>query len=189
MKSIISRGKSVIALTGMLFLGACSGSVDTDLSSVFGKAPPPPPCPQVAVLPNADIITIFQDGPGRDLVDVLFEGVIAPVGGECVYEDDNSLVAVELILRLGSVKGPAARTQRQDFSFFVAIADKSNRVLNKKVFLSPIQIPEGRRRAAVHEEIVQRIPLPSGRHGGDYKVIVGFQLTAEELNYNRKTTN
>lgn len=186
---IFSRGKKAIALASVLFLGACSGSIDTDFGDVFGKSKPPLPCPVVTVLPNADTITIFKDGPGRDLVDVLFEGVIAPASGECVYQNDDSEVAVELVLRIGSVKGPAAASQKQDFPFFVAIADPSNRILNKKVFSSPIAVPEGRRRAAVQEEIVQQIPLLSGHHGGDYKIIVGFQLTAEQLDYNRSASN
>ncbi len=182
MASILGRGKLVLAFVGISVLSACSGSDD----GIFAKPKPPLPCPKVAVLPNADSITIFKEGPGRDLVDVLFEGVIAPVGGDCIYENDDSEVYVELILRIGGVKGPAARTQKQDFPFFIAIADASKKVLTKKVFISPIVVPEGRRRAAVQEEIAQRIPLPSGLDGRDYTIVMGFQLTHEQLKYNQK---
>jgi len=186
MVRIFSSWKTKMAPVGFLLLSACSGGIDTDLGGILGPSKPLLPCPKVTVLPNADNITIFQGGPGRDLVDVQFEGIIAPVSGECLYENDDSELQVELILRIGAIKGPAARSQIQEFPFFVAVADKSKNILNKKVFLSPIEIPTGRRRAAVQEEMVQRIPLPSGRSGRDYTIIVGFQLTPEQFAFNQK---
>lgn len=175
--------KSIAILAGTLILSACSGGMDSDFFSMEKRVLP---CPNVSVLPNADNITIFRQGPGRDLVDVEFEGVIVPTSGECVYEDDDSLVLAELILRIGAIKGPAATGQKKMFPFFVAIADKNKRILSKKVFESPVVIPEGKRRGAVQEEIVQRIPIMSGLSGRDYTIVLGFQLTSEQLEYNRK---
>lgn len=188
MTRIFSGLKSKLVPFGFLVLSACSGGVDSGFDSIFGEGKPLLPCPKVSVLPSADSITIFQAGPGRDLVDVQFEGIIAPVSGECLYEDDDSELLVELVLRIGAIKGPSAKSQIQSFPFFVAIADKSKKVLNKKVFNSPIEIPAGRRRAAVQEEIVQRIPLPSGRSGRDYSIVLGFQLTPEQFEYNQKAS-
>ncbi|MBL4740198.1 MAG: hypothetical protein JKY12_04345 [Sneathiella sp.] len=187
MARIFIGWKTKLVPVSLLLLSACSGGIDTDLGGIFGDSKPILPCPTVTVLPNADNITIFQDGPGRDLVDVKFEGVLAPVSGECLYEGDNEALQIELILRIGAVKGPAARSQIQDFPFFVAIADKSKKILNKKIFISPIEIPAGRRRAAVQEEMEQRIPLPAGRSGRDYTIVVGFQLTPEQFEFNQKT--
>jgi len=178
--------KSISLLAGVFVLSACAGGLDTDLFSSNKRVLP---CPNVAVLPNAGNITIFRSGPGRDLVDVEFEGVIIPTSGECVYENDDSEVLAELILRIGAIKGPAATSQKQVFPFFVAIADKNKKVLGKKIFESLIEVPQGKRRGAVQEEIVQRIPITSGRSGADYTIVMGFQLTNEQLEYNRKTAN
>ncbi len=189
MARFLSRRKFAASLTAMsLMLTGCSGGFDTGIGDIFTEKQPLP-CPSVSVLPNADSITIFQEGPGRDLVDVLYEGVIAPVSGECLYENDDTELLVELILRIGAIKGPAARSQTQEFPFFVAIADPDKRILNKKVLISPIEVGEGRRRGAVQEEIVQRIPLPTGRTGRNYTIVLGFQLTKEQLEYNRKEAN
>jgi len=188
MVSFSSFAKTVTALSTLVFLSACSTGIDTDISEIFNPKTPPP-CPRVSVLPNADSVTIFRDGPGRDLVDVLYEGVIAPVSGECFYEDDNSKLIVELVLRIGAIKGPAAVSQTQNFPFFVAIARNDKSILAKKVLNSPVEVQEGRRRGAVQEEIVQQIPLPSGLDGRDYTIVLGFQLTKEQLEYNRKAAN
>jgi hypothetical protein len=170
------------------FVASCSGSIDTDVFDVFGKAKPPLPCPKLEVLPGTDSITIFQEGQGRDLVDVRFEGVLAPVSGLCQYVDDDSVVEVELVLRIGAIKGPAAEGQVEEFPYFVAIAERSGKILAKKIFYSPIEIPEGRRRGAVEEEIDQRIPLPGIKTGADYIIILGFQLTEEQLKLRQKSS-
>lgn len=169
-------------LIGTLLIStACSGSVDTDMFSVFGSPKPPLPCPQVEVLPGAETITIFREGEGRDLVDVRFEGIIAPFSGQCQYVDDDTAVVVELILRIGATKGPAATSQTEEFPFFVAIAERTGKIIAKKIFYSPVEVEEGRRRATVQEELEQRIPLTGLKTGGDYVIIIGFQLTREQM--------
>ena len=175
----IIRPFMVTALS--LLVSSCSGTVDTDIFSIFGSSKPPLPCPQVEVLPGADTITIFREGQGRDLIDVRFEGVIAPVSGECQYVDDDTAVVVDLILRIGATKGPAATSQTEEFPFFVAIAERTGKIVAKKIFYSPIEIAEGRRRGAVQEEIEQRIPLKGIKTGADYIIILGFQLTKEQM--------
>ncbi len=184
-----SRGKLVASMISLSLLSACSGSFDAALPDIFNPNKVVLPCPAVSVLPNADTITVFQDGPGRDLVDVEYEGIIAPVSGECFYENDDTELVVELILRIGAIKGPAAKGQTHTFPFFVAIADSSRRILTKKILQSPVEVAEGRRRGAVQEEIVQRIPLPTNRDGRDYTIVLGLQLTKEELEYNRNKVN
>ena len=176
--------RALAVLAGPFFLSACAGDFDLDL---FGQSAAPLPCPNVTLLPGAENITVFREGPGRDLVDVTYEGTITPISGECAYKDDDGLVIAELILQVSAVKGPAAATEKPDFPFFVAIADRDKKVLSKKIFNTAIEIPEGKRRGAVQEEMVQRIPILSGRTGEDYTIVLGFQLTPEQLEYNRKT--
>ncbi len=170
-----------MALTGSLVaLSACSGSFETDVFGMF-RSKTPWPCPQVEVLPGADTITLYREGQGRDLVDVRYEGVITPVGGECVYVDDDSAIVANLILRIDATKGPAATGQSEDFPFFVAIARRDGRILAKEIFHSPVEFPDGRRRGAVQEEIEQEIPLTGITTGYDYVILVGFQLTKEQM--------
>ncbi len=175
----LTRATSV--MLALFLLTACSGTVETDVLSIFSKPKPLLPCPQVEILPGAETITIFREGEGRDLVDVRFEGIIVPVSGQCQYVDDDTAVVVELILRIGATKGPAATSQSEEFPFFVAIAEKTGKIIAKKIFYSPIEVEEGRRRATVQEELEQRIPLPGLKTGGDYVIIIGFQLTREQM--------
>ncbi|TNE38509.1 MAG: hypothetical protein EP348_04750 [Alphaproteobacteria bacterium] len=183
-----ARRLAVLAIIPLL--ASCSSTFDTgSIFSIFGSPRPPLPCPSAEILPGADTITIFREGPGRDLVDVTYEGVLTAVSGECQYVDDDAAVDVSLILRIDATMGPAAQARKQDFPFFVAISDKKGKILAKKVFSSPIEIPEERRRGAVQEEIEQHIPLSAIQTGADFVVIAGFQLTKEQLDLSVKASN
>lgn len=175
--------KLLAAMTGTLLVGACSGDFGTD---IFSSEERYLPCPNVRILPGAETITVFLPGPGRDLVDVTFEGSIEPLKGECVYENDESLIVAELFLQINAVKGPAASSNQVNLPFFIAIADQDRKILSKRVFESPIEIPESKRRGAVLEEMIQKIPILSGRDGRDYTIILGFQLSDDQLKYNRQ---
>ncbi|WP_148301779.1 hypothetical protein [Sneathiella glossodoripedis] len=180
MKSVL---KLIAALSIPLLAGACSTDFGTDIFSMEERVLP---CPTVSILPGAETITVFREGPGRDLVDVTFEGSIEPLKGECLYEDDDSLIVAELFLQLNVVKGPASNSNSVKLPFFISIVDRDKKILSKRVFDSPIEIPEGKRRGAALEEMIHRIPVLSGRDGRDYTIVLGFQLTAEQLEYNRQ---
>ena len=58
-------------------LALAAGGCDS-IGSLFEEAAPPP-CPLIAIVPDAGTITKFRAGPGRDIIDILYEGEIADV--------------------------------------------------------------------------------------------------------------
>ena len=82
--------------------------------------------------------------------------------------------------------GPAANERVGQFSFFVALTDPSENILAKEVFASPLEFRADQRRAGVIEQIEQRFALKSGERAAQYAILVGFQLTKDQLDFNRK---
>jgi len=82
-------------------------------------------------------------------------------------------------------RGPASRGAEANFPFFVAVTDRDQNILAKEVFDSVVEFPEGRRRAGVFEEVEQQIALRDEETGDDYEIIVGFQLSRDQLDRNR----
>ena len=151
---------------------------------MFGDESVPRACPDAMILVDARHVTLYRDGPGRDLTDVEFEGEIARIAGDCTYDDDE--LRVTLVADLVATRGPAAPDAEANLPFFVAITDEARNIVAKKVFDSAIPIPDGRRRAGVREEIEQVIPLPADEPAPYYQIVVGFQLTPEQLEQNRR---
>lgn len=173
--SATSRGWAVAAVL-ILLLGGCG----------LFQRPPPGPCPRVSILHDAAKLVLFKSGPGRDLIDVEFEGEITLIGGNCGYVDDDRSIRMRLEIRIAVMRGPAARGPTVDVPYFVAIVGPDQKILVKQVFQSPIEFAENRRRAGALEETVQTIPLQDGQTGANFEVLVGFQLTAAQLDYNRQ---
>lgn len=168
----------------LVFLGACSslglgGSGDEAQAQATAASR----CPRVAFVRDAAEVTRFREGVGRDLTDVTSRAVLADYTGGCTPRDDR--VTVDLNLVLAAEQGPASRAGTADYRYFVAIADTAGDILAKQEFDTTVVFPEGQRRAGTVEELTQTIPLEEGATPADYQILVGFQLTPEQLDYNR----
>jgi hypothetical protein len=164
--------KFASVLAALALLTACSSDKD-----------PAPACPSVAAPGDAAKITRFRDGPGRDLTDVVAEAQIADAAMQCDY--DRSGVTVQLQLAILGIRGPADTSRTATFDYFVAIADPRGTVVAKEVF--PISFSfDNRQRVRQIEDLEQRIPLANRADGAAYKIVVGFQLSPAELEWNRR---
>jgi len=141
------------------------------------------PCPRVTVLDDAGRSTQHRDGPGRDLTDVTYIARIEDVQSTCKYRKQQLTVDATIIIL--AQRGPASTQPQANFPFFVAITDIDQNILAKEVFDSVVEFPDGRRRAGVYEEITQEIALGPDETGIAYEIIVGFQLSREQLERNR----
>ena len=69
--------------------------------------------------------------------------------------------------------------------YFVAIIS-DGQVIGKEVFKMAIPFANGKRKISVKEQIARiDIPVADDKTADDYSVTIGFQLTAEQVDYNR----
>ncbi len=159
----------VLAAAALALLSACNRT--------------PPACPRATILGDGASITQFRDGAGRDLTDITAQGDIVDVAVECDY--DRTGVDVAMQVAIAATRGPADRARVADFDYFVAVADAQRNILAKEVFRVRFQFPQTQSRVGQVEEIAPRIPLKDRAQGVQYQILVGFQLTPEELEWNR----
>ncbi len=147
------------------------------------KREPPPPCPGGVIVRDLSRVTVFQPGPGRDITDVMYEARLPRIAITCGYS--GGVAEVETSVVVTAARGPANRERRADVRYFVAVLDGDNRILAKAEFENNLQFPPNLDRGGITDQIVQRIPLPEGGNAADHVIIVGFQLDAEQLAFNR----
>jgi hypothetical protein len=128
---------------------------------------------------------LFRAGPGRDVNDIEFEAEIGDIRAGC--EIKGGQVAVRTKVAIFAARGPAAAGKPLALAFFVAVTDPAGRIVAKEVFESPFEFKPNQRRAGVTEEIDQAIPLAGQARAEDYDILVGFQLSADQLEYNRRS--
>jgi hypothetical protein len=144
----------------------------------------PPACPRASIISDGATVTKFREGTGRDLTDVVSQGEIVDVAVECDY--DRRGVDVALQVAIAARRGPADRSRTADFDYFVAVADPQRNILAKEVFRVSFRFPQNEQRVGTVEEIAPRIPLKARADGVDYQIVIGFQLTPEEIDWNRR---
>ena len=142
------------------------------------------PCPGVMRVDEASRIVQYRKGPGRDLIDVVSEAELSNIGLSCKYK--GNYIEINLRLEYQAKRGPAAKSLNATFPYFVVIVNGKKEILAKKIVLSEVTFNKFRRRAGVYEELTQRIPLAADETGADYAIIVGFQLSRDQLRFNRR---
>ena len=141
-------------------------------------------CPRIEIVSDLSRLVKFRNGSGRDLNDVLYSARFDDVKTGCSY--DKNGVTVEMTVSLRGERVRAGLTlPTADVTYFVAITDRNQNIVAKQNFTSQFTFPD-KGMAAIDDELVQRIPLAPTSPGSDHTLILGFQLTPEEIDFNAK---
>ena len=161
-----------------LSLGGCNSL------SALDDRPNVGPCPVAGVLYDAQRL-VEVDGVERH-ENVGFTGEVEGVRGFCRYVGKNPItMEIEIDFALG--KGPKAVGDQRDYQYFVAVTRRDRLVLAKDVSSFKVQFPKGKD-IVRHRETVKGIVIPRATEtvsGTNFEVVVGFELTPEQLAYNR----
>lgn len=168
-------------------LVAGAAALATSCASDKDKAPA---CPDVAVVADASTVTRFAPGNGRDLLDVDLQAEIADLLSACKDKekrDGNPVAKVTVAPVIVVNRGPANQNRTPRLQYFVSVVDDNQRILQKQIYDLAVTFTENSSRVVIRDDdppIVVDVPNASAAARG-YQILVGFQLTAEELAYNR----
>ena len=173
----------LVPLALALSLGACGwfggGSKSDDSSSVY--------CPAPLTVADAQRLTRFKDGPGRDPRDIAFEATLIASGTTC--ELNRSDLAVTLLMRISVNAGPSVGASATQVPYFVRVINGSGGVLQGQEFTADFRLTPTNPRGTSQEELTLRLPYNQISDLAGYRIAIGLKPTQEELNYNRQATN
>lgn len=159
-----------------LVLSACQ----TDNRSV----PNAGPCPIVSVLYDASRIVELHGG--EVFGNVGFTGEVMDAEGYCRYFEDRP-IDMQLDINFAFGKGPMAEGNTKDFTYFVAVTRRGTSVLEKERFTIRADFREGETVTTAFDSI-KKIVIPRANEtvsGANFEVVIGFELTAEQIEFNR----
>lgn len=167
---------AVLPLLG-LALAACSAPKLTEFA---------PSCPRVVVRADAADITRYRAGSGgRDLTDLVLDGRITGFKGGCAREDRDTVKTV-LEVDMVLARGPATQGRVLHAAYFVAVVEEGQ-IRDKQVFPVRVELRENQDQARLSSgEITMMMRVSKEKSAAAYDVIVGFQLSPEELETNRR---
>jgi hypothetical protein len=174
----VKRLKPVLAGLSAMALAGCSGL------SALDDRPNVGPCPVAGVLYDAQ--RMVEVGEVERHENVAFTGEVERVQGFCRYVGKNPItMEIEIDFALG--KGPQAQGDEKEYRYFVSVTRRDRLVLGKDISSFKVKFPKGDD-IVRHRETVKGIVIPRATEtvsGTNFEVIVGFELTPEQLAYNR----
>lgn len=142
-------------------------------------------CPSGAALSEASTVTKFRPGAGKDLTDVVMSAELAKPQVSCDYDKDGAKVSLTFSFPVTVKRGAAATNEPQTLSYFAAVVDQDNAVLAKQNFTRDISMDQNTVSFSENPDGMT-FTIPKGKKPVGYEVLVGFQLTRDELAYNRE---
>jgi hypothetical protein len=183
MPSLPPRRAAAILLAGLVATLAGCGP---------GKDEFAPVCPHADLLWQAADLNRYRDesaGATQELRDLVLEGRIAAIDrdrSKCEPGETNKQLAADVAVKIQFARGPAMQGREADVPFFLAITE-GDQIFAKKIYQMHVVFPPNIDQVTLTSEPVHMVfPVSPTKSGAAYTVLAGFQLTEQELAYNRR---
>ena len=160
----------LIALTGVL-LASCGQTKQFVMVTN---------CPAVGIVAHMGTVTRFNSDQQTNK-DVIFDATISDIEYNC---DDQDAVNTTISFTIQGRRGPAMQSAVHNLTYYVVVIRDNYLVTTKKKFTTQLNFSGGADKASVRETFVQRFDNFEMPKRYDYEVMVGFELTPEELQFN-----
>lgn len=174
---MIDRNFALLAPLGLaLLVGACGGGDSIDTANVY--------CPAPLTVGDADRLTHFREGPGRDPRDIAYEAALIASGTTC--ELQRNQLNVTLIMRISVSAGPAVDAGVTRVPYFVRVINAGGGVVQGQEFTADFRLTSAAPRGTSQEELALALPYRQISDLAGYRIAIGLKPTREELDYNRR---
>lgn len=154
------------------------------LFSVGGES-----CPQVKGL--ADLATISQFSSSGEMTPdkMISDTKLEKIDSKCTIAGNS--VSVELELNFTGVLGPVGVKDldgqaNYTYPYFLSVISPDGKILSKDVFALSMVYENGQIAYHRQDKLRQVIPLMTGQNANQFQIMIGFQLSEQELAYNRR---
>ncbi len=139
-------------------------------------------CPAISTVPDLQSLAHLAGGPNGQAVQT--GGRIDDATLECSREDKDRGVASVVTVSITALRnGPTVR--HVELPYFVALADASGNILGKQQFPFALDFKGDDATMRATEKVTVHLPLKNLQLANVYTVLVGFQLSQSELEFNR----
>lgn len=144
-------------------------------------------CPRIQIVDELSSFSEFTNGTNEK--NLVSRVNLHQVESSCSIQ--RKQVSLDLKLAFNGSLGPKAKLRNNDkpffsYPFFIAVTNQNGVILAKEVFAASMTYERDEDTHIYYENLRQLIPIGSSDQAKSYTVMLGFQLTKEQLEYNRK---
>ncbi len=169
-----------------------SGTADATAKSVSSGqtqvADLPANCPQLKILGELSGISQFSNPKTPKMDELISSAKFSALDATCSVAPNS--VTLEISLDFDGTLGPVGMKNggseaNYTYPYFLSVITPGGQILSKDVFALSMIYDSGSIQMHKQDRLRQTIPLMPGQNASDFQIVVGFQLSEDELNYNR----
>jgi hypothetical protein len=171
------RGAATLRLTllSALLLTGCVTDNDKGL------------CPSANILAPTSALTVFRANAPQDPSGELYTVWMSDVKSDCDYDKDEISTASRMRIHFKASRPAGGEGGNYRVPYFVAVTHKGSRVMTKKLFIADVSFAPGQTSTEFVDEVgPTEIKIGRDNKVGEYEILMGFQLTQAQLDYNTK---
>ena len=144
-------------------------------------------CPPASVLVDTGNFTVLRPGSAPDPANAIYTVQIARAQQDCEQPKLGSrLVTASVDIEFRARRANAGAAATYAVPYFVAITSEG-KILAKREFTVPFTFESGANMAEFSDSVNSlQVSLGRDKKATDYGILVGFQLTKAQLEFNRK---
>jgi len=187
-KYLLKKYVLPLALVSCLMLSSCETyhrmfPTDEDIA----KAEAAPACPDVGLLPEATAIPLYPAEKTKPVAaDLVATGLIGNYRGDCDFKTPGQVsfdIEVDFVGKIGPAgTAMGKKLTTVNFPYFIAVLSKDDQILQRQAFSTTVDF-DNPAKALSKEEHTIRIPVPSKEAAAGYKIVIGFRLTPDQLQF------
>ncbi|HEX4304181.1 MAG TPA: hypothetical protein VHZ78_15395 [Rhizomicrobium sp.] len=141
-------------------------------------------CPAINVLANTSTFTKFKPGMDGDPAGELFRIEVLGAKGGCDFDIDEGTTDSNIDITFRATRPPSGESADFTAPYYVATLQDGTTMLAKKILATAFTFQPGET-SVTFTDSVPSVPnrLQNGVKPYQYSLLVGFQLTREQLDY------
>lgn len=160
--------------------GTAGGAIMADL---------PSNCPELKVLGDLSSITQFAVPAAPKPEQMIATAKVSSVDATCSVAPNS--VTLDITLDFDGALGPVGKQHGTDqanytYPYFLSVVAPNGKILSKDVFALAMTYDGDVAHLHKQDRVRQTIPLGAGQKANQFQIIAGFQLSPDELKYNRQ---
>jgi hypothetical protein len=141
-------------------------------------------CPAANVLANTASLTAFRSGMENDPSGELYKVEVTGVRLSCSFDKDEGTTDSDIEISMRASRAPSGDTSSHTVPYYVASVLNGTTILDKHVYATTFSFRPGEATTQFTAEVPSTVVhLANGKKPYEYGMLVGLQLTREQLDY------
>lgn len=142
-------------------------------------------CPAWSSVLDAVVVTQFKAGAAPDPANALYTAKIDNVDGSCTFDKQGKTANSSIDVKFTATRPVAGEATTYTVPYFVAVT-QATRIITRSARSVTFTFEAGATTATAEESISDIDLVTDGNNKPyDYQILVGFQLTKEQYDYNK----